>query len=1006
MAEPTIKIKRSSVPGKTPSTSNLSLGELGLNTYDGKLFLKQDQGGVGVGTTVITVNPWGVGVGSTGYNVYFTAGNVGIGTTNPTSALQVQGDARISGVVTAVGGFNIGIQSAGVNVVTDVITALNFVGTGNTFNYNSSTKTIDISISGAETVFSRTVTDFTATEGQTTFNVSYTAGYVDVYINGVYLDSSEYTATNGTSVVLNVGANAGDTVSIITYVTGGTLVSGVSDRTKTVVLAGAGQTQFSVTYINNNYLDVYLNGSKLNDNEYTATDGTTVGLNTGASLNDELEFVTYNPVYSDAVWTAVTPSGGTSSSIYRLNANVGIGTTNPSTKLHVVGTGSTTLLVEGNARITGILTVGSSSITIDGSNNRITIGSGITLSSTGSASFDNQITVGAGGTIITTTASGNVGIGTTIPLGTLQINSGTSAVVVSAGGSVGIGTTNPLGSLQVGAGSSIVLVTSTGSVGIGTDNPLGTLQVGAGTSAVVVSAGGSVSIGATIPLAKFYLDGGANNYTPSASGTGLFEVRGATSTYTMYIGIDDQGGYFGHNGSNRKLFFDVNETTRMTIDSSGNVGIGTTNPLGKLHVVIPTNGTALKLNNTLGGGGAYVDLDFDTYATSLAGYANAPATIRVIDDGSFSGHISFRTKGSSIGASQTEKVRITSSGNVGIGITNPQAMLELSANNNTIGGDARAANNRLRFTDTDTSKTSGQVNGGIEWYTGDNSDPGVYAYISSATDNVGDGVINFATGNATTIDQRMQLDDLGRLLINTTSTSPWPASTPTNRKIIISQNNDYVSIDLVRVDTSIGNGNIIGGFNFVGGENSAAMGEVAKIHAAAEENWTDSTNKTALVFETTAAGNVTSAEVARMTGEGYLRLKTGGIQFNGDTSAANALDDYEEGTWTPTITGHTLSGTTSGKYTKIGRTVVWWAQIVFGSSGNASAIINGLPFTVAGDGWSGYVAIQNSGINVPIHTFTHGNETKIYIRNTSNNDYNTESFYSKFLYIQGTYFVS
>lgn len=39
-----IKIKRSAVPGKVPTTSDLALGELGLNTYDGKLFTKKDDG--------------------------------------------------------------------------------------------------------------------------------------------------------------------------------------------------------------------------------------------------------------------------------------------------------------------------------------------------------------------------------------------------------------------------------------------------------------------------------------------------------------------------------------------------------------------------------------------------------------------------------------------------------------------------------------------------------------------------------------------------------------------------------------------------------------------------------------------------------------------------------------------------------------------------------------------------------------------------------------------------
>jgi hypothetical protein len=95
MANPIIKIKRSAVAGKIPTTASLELGELAINTYDGKVYIEQDQGGVGVGTTIIVVNPWSVGTGTNTYNTYFTAGNVGVGTTNPGSKLTVNGAVQI-----------------------------------------------------------------------------------------------------------------------------------------------------------------------------------------------------------------------------------------------------------------------------------------------------------------------------------------------------------------------------------------------------------------------------------------------------------------------------------------------------------------------------------------------------------------------------------------------------------------------------------------------------------------------------------------------------------------------------------------------------------------------------------------------------------------------------------------------------------------------------------------------------------------------------------------------
>jgi hypothetical protein len=58
---------------------------------------------------------------------------------------------------------------------------------------------------------------YTATAAQTTFSAVYDVGFVDVYLNGIKLDAADFTATNGTSVVLASGAASGDVVNIIGY---------------------------------------------------------------------------------------------------------------------------------------------------------------------------------------------------------------------------------------------------------------------------------------------------------------------------------------------------------------------------------------------------------------------------------------------------------------------------------------------------------------------------------------------------------------------------------------------------------------------------------------------------------------------------------------------------------------------------------------------------------------------------------------------------------------------
>ena len=95
MADPKVKLKRSAVAGRIPSVDQVPLGELALNTWDGQLFASKN---VGLGTTVVAINPWVVGTGTDSYNAYFTAGNVGIGLTVPTSTLHVNGDINASNI--------------------------------------------------------------------------------------------------------------------------------------------------------------------------------------------------------------------------------------------------------------------------------------------------------------------------------------------------------------------------------------------------------------------------------------------------------------------------------------------------------------------------------------------------------------------------------------------------------------------------------------------------------------------------------------------------------------------------------------------------------------------------------------------------------------------------------------------------------------------------------------------------------------------------------------------
>ena len=148
-----------------------------------------------------------VGISTTKLVFVPASGNLGLGTTNPTSKLHVVGDGLFTGVVTAttfLGNINFGSTGS--------ISIANTTGTSG--QYLQST---GIGVTWATFPTLRTTQTNTATAGQTSFGFSYNVNFLDVYVNGVKLTSSEYVASNGSSITLISPAFVNDIVEFISY---------------------------------------------------------------------------------------------------------------------------------------------------------------------------------------------------------------------------------------------------------------------------------------------------------------------------------------------------------------------------------------------------------------------------------------------------------------------------------------------------------------------------------------------------------------------------------------------------------------------------------------------------------------------------------------------------------------------------------------------------------------------------------------------------------------------
>jgi hypothetical protein len=225
----------------------------------------------------------------------------------------------------------------------------------------------------------------------------------------------------------------------------------------------------------------------------------------------------------------------------------------------VVGSATTfteDLVVSGSARVTGILTVGNSSITFDGTNNTIRVGTGLTLSSSGITGTASSVTSATTAFGLSGTPNLNVGVvtassfvgnvtGTATGLsGAPNLNVGViTSTNLNITNNTGIRTTNPIQPLQVGsAGTTVVVIDTLGEVGIGTTNPTSKLDLfGSSTQSIVAISASDIDCS----LGNYFTDtiSGSKTYTVSNVPSNrvysfTLEVNHTSGTITWFSGVE------------------------------------------------------------------------------------------------------------------------------------------------------------------------------------------------------------------------------------------------------------------------------------------------------------------------------------------------------------------------------------------------------------------------------------------------------------------------------------
>ena len=730
------------------------------------------------------------------------------------------------------------------------------------------------------------------------------------------------------------------------------------------------------------------------------------------------------------------------------SGNVGIGTTSPINALHINGAANN---VASRIRISS------------------TEGSGLTLraeSATESminVDSSENLLFGVGGSeVARIDSSGNVGIGITSPNRKLQV---AGATAITNSGDTGAFLFDPAGSVNTllsragqSSTTSLPLAVKIGNTERMRIDSSGRLLVGL-TSDL---SGGTSSTAIQIATTGGGFLGLARNDSTITAGNSIGGLRVYSNAPSGYNKIADlrceaDGTFAANDYPSRWVFTTTADgasspTERMRIDSSGNVGIGTTSPAGTFDVSgnarigagsggnFENAGTRLLVANT--GGDAYIQIQAaDSTGTSGLKFGrNSVANRAGIDWSASTDALQFRTGGN------TERMRIDSSGNVGIGHNSPASLL-------TVGGDAITTAKPTVSIAPSSGNGSITIRGGSPTLSFDQTGGGDGTIIYDSSSE-----LLFKNGTLDSSTERMRMDSSGRLLIGSTSSRTNAGIQP---KFQVEGTGSDASLSLIRNTNNsanpyllfaksrgssngsnaiVQNNDYLGAIYFSGADGTDINSSAAEIHCRVDGTPGSNDMPGRLVFSTTGDGSHSPTERVHIDQSGNFKLRSGnqllcqdannhtsvqignidsgsnsarisvdpdstgsgsylefrvdnaevyravnnfvrtstlcnGLQFNGDTATANALNDYEEGTWTPVFGstsgsfGSVTYATQTGTYTKIGNRVFIDVRLRKSAHSIGTAggylVITGLPFQVASSAGAGGGSPAISNFNFP-----------------------------------------